>query len=228
MTERVKTGIPGLDSIIEGGIPKNSVVTIAGSTGCGKTILASQFAWEGVLEGQNVKYISLEQQPEEIKEDALEFGWDFYKAEKKGKLKVLYLYPYAEKRFVDNIMNLLTDKRVDRLIIDPISSLLGYYENDRYKMRDFYYKLVNAVKEMKTTAIFATEIPESKSKNSLSRFDIEEFVVDGVIVLYYSGIESNAFRSLEVRKMRKTDHTPGSFPFKIERNKGIVLLNRKF
>lgn len=228
MIERVRTGIEGLDKLIEGGVPRNSVTTVTGGTGCGKTIMALQFIWEGIKNGENTKFISLEQQPETIKEDALLFGWDFNKAEKEGKLKVIYIPPYGERNFADRVIDQLRDEKVDRFVLDPVSTILGYYENNLYNMRNFFYRFINRIKEIKTTALLVTEMPESKSKTSLSRYDIEEFVVDGVIVLYYTGLESGAFRSLEVRKMRQTNHTPGSFPFKIERNKGIVVLDRKF
>lgn len=228
MVERISTGIPGLDKLVQGGVPKNSVFAVTGATGCGKTILACQYVWQGIKNGERTKYISLEQRPEEIISDAKLFGWDFSKAEKQGKLKVLYIPPFGERNFIDRVMNQLLEEKVERLVIDPVSTLLEHYEDDHYNMRNFYYQLVNKIKELKTTALFTTEIPESKSKNSLSRFDIEEFVVDGVVILYYTGLESGAFRSLEVRKMRQTNHTPGSFPFKIVGNKGITVLDQKF
>ncbi len=227
MVSRIPTGISGMDNLIEGGIPYNSAVTVTGATGCGKTILASQFIAEGIARKEHCKYISLEQRPEEIKEDAKEFGWDFTAAEEDGIVKVLYIPPFAKGNFVDRVMNELMDEDIDRVVIDPVSTILGYYEGNQYQMRNFFYKLVNRIKEMGTTALFTTEIPETAGNSALSRFNIEEFVVDGVITLYYSGMESGAFRSVEVRKMRRTDHTPGSYPFKIKRKKGIEVIDKK-
>lgn len=63
MIERVNSGIPGLDKLIDGGFVKNSVNLISGSTGTGETIFGLQFIWHGLKIGENGVYISLEQEP---------------------------------------------------------------------------------------------------------------------------------------------------------------------
>ncbi|MCK5063410.1 MAG: AAA family ATPase, partial [Candidatus Aenigmarchaeota archaeon] len=68
---RVKTGVPGMDKLMEGGIPEGSVVLLSGGAGCGKTTFSCQFIMEGLNNGENCLYITLEESPEDIKKDAL-------------------------------------------------------------------------------------------------------------------------------------------------------------
>jgi KaiC/GvpD/RAD55 family RecA-like ATPase len=68
--------------------------------------------------------------------------------------------------------------------------------------------------------VILSEIPEDSK--ALSRFGVEEFVVDGVIVLNYLGIGEAYSRSLLIRKMRRTNHGRDVYPFEIT-PKGIVV-----
>ncbi|MCD6399073.1 MAG: KaiC domain-containing protein, partial [Candidatus Aenigmarchaeota archaeon] len=92
--ERIKTGITGLDKLIDGGFVKGSSVLVTGAAGTGKTIFCCQFLWEGLKNGENCMYITFEELPEEIKGDAAVFGWDFDKYEKNGKLIISYRDPF--------------------------------------------------------------------------------------------------------------------------------------
>jgi KaiC/GvpD/RAD55 family RecA-like ATPase len=89
-TKRCPTGIPGFDEIIEGGFPRKRSILLSGTCGSGKTTFAIQFLYNGI-----VKYnepgilISLEQEPSELKEDMMNYGFDLDKAEKDGKLAII-------------------------------------------------------------------------------------------------------------------------------------------
>lgn len=220
--ERKSTGINGLDELIQGGIPENFAVLISGSAGCGKTILSSQFLWEGVQQGESGLYLTLEENPESIKSDAEAFGWDF----DHEKIDVDYVNPVGGRRFIENVTDRIDEGGFERLVIDSISILLGFYQNDINKLRENFYKLTNSIKRSGSTAYFTSEVPE-KEEDSLGRYEIEEFVVDGVIVLYYTGIGESSFRNIEVRKMRKTSHTPGTFPFQIKTGEGIKVKKKR-
>ena len=82
--KRIKTGIPGLDGLMEGGFIQGSVNMVTGSTGTGKTIIGTQFLWHGLQKGETGVYITLEEDPTDIKEDVRSFNWDIGKYEKKG------------------------------------------------------------------------------------------------------------------------------------------------
>jgi circadian clock protein KaiC len=81
--ERVHTGIPGLDHVLEGGFPKGARVLIAGGAGCGKTICCGQYLYKGATKfGEPGVYVSTEEPPSEFKANMLRFGWDFKRLEK--------------------------------------------------------------------------------------------------------------------------------------------------
>lgn len=212
---RVSTGIEGLDNLLEGGFPEESITLISGGAGCGKTIFCNQYLWEGLEKGETVRYISLEEPVNDIMKDAQVFGWDFKKYSEDDQYKIAYIKPSSGSRgFIDKVTELASDDDVNRLVIDSISVMLGAYGGTQAKKRDNLYDLVRSIKRAGTATIMTSEIPEN-DEDALSRFNVSEFVADGVVVLYYTGVGEGAFRNIEVRKMRRTDHTPGTHPFKI-------------
>ncbi len=213
---RVKTGIPGMDKLMEGGIPEGSVVLLSGGAGCGKTTFSCQFIMEGLDKGENCLYITLEECPEDIKKDALQFGWDFSKHESTGAFRIMYYDPFELKEIITRLKDLITVNKIKRLVIDSIT-LFGLYLKEEYNIRKELYHLVSALKETGCTALLLSEVTEGDSKK-FSRYGVEEFVVDGVIVLYYMGLGEGIFRNIEVRKMRRTKHKNGMFPLVLEKN----------
>ena len=115
--KRCISGIPGLDPLIEGGFLENSVNLVTGETGTGKTIFCSQFLWNGLQKGETGLYITLEERPEDIKADAMLFGWDFDSFEKKGLCRLIYHDPAQVNNLgsviIDEIKNIKA-KRVDQ------------------------------------------------------------------------------------------------------------------
>jgi len=207
--ERIPTGIPGLDKLIQGGFIPGSVIMITGSTGTGKTIFGCQFLWAGLQKGEPGIYLTLEEPPEDIKQDAQQFGWDFSKYEKKGIFKLVYMDPVRLGSATVDIANLVRRFKAKRLVIDSIS-LIGLAIKDPSLIRRRIYNLISALKKTGCTTLLISEIPEGS--DALSKYGVEEYVVDGVIVMKYWEIASENFGSIEIRKMRKTAHLKGHYP----------------
>ncbi len=74
--DKVKTGIPGLDEMLDGGLIPGRAYVISGTSGTGKTTLAMQFLLEGARNGERVIYVSIDEPPNEVKQDMGAFGWD--------------------------------------------------------------------------------------------------------------------------------------------------------
>jgi KaiC/GvpD/RAD55 family RecA-like ATPase len=90
MNKRCPTGIPGLDNLLEGGFPRQRSILLSGSSGSGKTTFAVQFLYKGITDyNEPGILICLEQDPKELKQDMLDYGFDLAKAEHEGKLIII-------------------------------------------------------------------------------------------------------------------------------------------
>ena len=220
--KRVSSGIPGFDKLIGGGFIKGSVNLITGEAGTGKTIFSTQFLWHGLQKGETGLYITLEEEPEDIREDVSAFGWDFGAMEEKGLCKIVFHDPGRMDSISSAIISDLKELEVKRLVIDS-TAIIGLTIGKMGSIRRRIFAILSAIKRYKDcTSLVISEIPEGLK--ALSRFGVEEFLVDSVIVLNYLGIGEGSNRSLIVRKMRRTDHGKDVYPFEITK-KGIVVKN---
>ncbi len=217
--ERVKSGIKGLDKLIGGGFFKGHSILVTGPAGAGKTIFCCQFIWEGLKNGENCMYITFEELPEEIKRDAIGFGWDFDKYEKSGKLIITFKDPFQTTDLSSRLKNKIVNSNVTRVVIDS-TSLLGLYFKDPHQIRKELYKLIDTLKSTDATSMLTAETKEDIEYSP--RFGVEEYVTDSSILLFFTGVGEHGFRSIQVRKMRNTRHSTNTHPFEITEN-GIVI-----
>lgn len=212
MAVRIKTGVPGLDRLIQGGLVQGSIYLLTGGTGTGKTIFGCQFLWYGLQKGETCVYVTLEEDPVDIREDVKNFGWDFEKFEKKGLCKIIYIDPVSTGNINTTIMEEIKRLDAKRLVIDS-TAVMGMALERESLVRRRVFSIINALKlHDGCTSLIISEVPEDTKK--LSRFGVEEFVVDGVIVLYYTGIGGEEGNCMEIRKMRRTNHAKGYFPLR--------------
>lgn len=200
--KRVASGIPGFDELVDGGIPYGSIVLVSGGPGSGKTTFCSQFLWEGVQDGETCLYITLEESPEEIRNAAARFGWDFSAEDNDGALQVMYIDPATDtEQAVEHILEAVDQVDPDRLVIDSISVIEAYWDDEK-TVRGSIHNLIRRCQDRDLTALMTAEVPENDGK--LSRYGIAEFVVDGVIAISGMALGESMFRSIQIVKMRKT------------------------
>jgi circadian clock protein KaiC len=172
--------------------------------------------------GENGVYITLQETVDEIKKDVVIFGRDFSRAEQLGQCRIIQVEPQNMKDIVNTIIKNVREIKAKRLVIDSITMICEYAE----KNRDIRYnlsRLFREIKKMGVTALVISEIEEGT--NSISRFGVEEFMVDGVIVLVCGadiGMGGKP-RSLYVKKMRRTSHDLNIHPFEIT-ERGIKVI----
>ena len=221
--ERVQTGIPGLDELIEGGIPKDFIILVAGSSGTGKTTMLMKYLAHGVSKGEKCVYIGLGESEEVITKCMSRYGLDLNAMSEDNKLTFAAI-PTMEFKYIKEIVEGLDDE-VTRLVIDPISALVFRYEEGT-DLRENLRELVEMIREKNVTCLMSTEVLEGST--GISRFGIEDFLADGIIVLYYLKEGARRFRGLEIRKMRGTHHSELIHLYKLEPEKGfIVFPNQK-
>ena len=223
-TERLESGIIGLDPLIEGGFVQGSTNLVAGMTGTCKTIFCSQFIWHGLKKGEPGLYVSLEQDANEIMSEVLSFGFDFEPYIKKRKCIFTNELPTTFRRLEASIFEKIARVGAKRFVLDSLSIMgMGLEEPANIsKLRRDLFKFLKALRTQNVTSLLITEIPEDDPKR-LSRFGIEEFIVDGVILLNYLEYASGGLpRSLIIRKMRRTNHGIDIYPIEITK-KGIVI-----
>ena len=216
--ERVTSGIPGLDKLMEGGFVKGSTTLISGGAGTGKTIFCTQFIWEGLKRGENCMFITLEEKPLDIMDDVRRFGWDFEKYVKDKKLILEYQDPFQMTDITSPLLDKIKEHNVSRVVIDS-TAVFGMYYKDAFEVRKQLFKLLGGLKEIGVTSALTSEIPEDSK--TLARFGVEEFIVDGLIILDYNILRPNPLQ-LVVRKMRRTKHYRKSIVMDIT-DDGIIL-----
>jgi KaiC/GvpD/RAD55 family RecA-like ATPase len=217
--QRIKTDIPGVDELIEGGLIPNSLTLVTGTTGTGKTLFSSQFLWNGIKQNQPGLYVTFEEPPENIKKNVLNFGWDFSKPEKQNKILFVRYDPFHVEDIYELIESNIKKINAQRVVIDSVSAL-GLYIRDAPEIRRMVLNTSLLLRKLKCTSLLTSEIlPEQKS---LSRFGVEEFISDGIIVLYHTRTDSQYARSMTVWKMRGTKHSLKLHPYQIT-DKGIEV-----
>jgi len=237
--EKVKTGIPGFDELVEGGLPKGFCYTVAGGPGSGKTTFALQFIYNGITEyGENGVYLSFDESPMSIRNSALNFGMDLKRLEETGRLVIVDASPIRMEvgRYVarsptmlglpnfniDTVLNVVHDvaERInaERVVVDSITSLLVQY-SDPFVVRKETLSLIRSLSEAgHYTSILLSEISEGEE----TMFKTEMFLVNGVILLHNMRRGEERIRAIEILKMRGVNHSTRMHPFRIT-NKGIVI-----
>jgi len=221
MVTRVKSGITGLDPLIEGGFVDGTINLVTGKTGTSKTILCSQFLNYGASQlGQKGLYITSEETRNNIVKSMKQFGWDFDALESKKMLKILEVQPFEAKVIISKITEAIESMKVKRLVIDSVS-MFEYSLEEQHRIRKFLYTLFQKLREMNILTVVTSEIPEEV--NRLSQFGAVEFMADAVIKLQYMEL-ADTRRSLMIRKMRMTNHSPNIHPFEITKT-GLKILS---
>ncbi len=224
-TGRVLTGIPGLDELLEGGYVKGSTILVTGGTGTGKTTFCAQFIREGLKKGEPGVYITMEEDPEDIKEDLKRFGFNFERFEKSKVFSFVYQNPFEISDISSTIVDAINSVNAQRVVIDPVS-LIGMYMKDPAVLRKRLFEIIRLLKKTGATTLITSEILDNeigeRSGGSLSREGVTEFIVDSVLVLNLFGVGGGITRSILIRKMRRTKHGTDVYPMEIT-SKGIAV-----
>ncbi len=218
--ERVKSCITGLDELMGGGFPQKQLILLTGTSGTGKTAFCTQFMYNGVKKyNENGVYLTLEEPIDSIKENAKSFGWDFDALEKSRKFAFIRYDPFHIEDVFSMLESTVRQVKATRVVVDSVSAI-GLHIKDKTELRRMIFNLSLILRKLNCTALITSEIvPGSKG---ISRYGVEEFVSDSVIVLYYERLQSTFSRALQVWKVRGSAHSEKLHPYKIDEN-GITV-----
>ncbi|VVC03979.1 Circadian clock protein kinase KaiC [Candidatus Bilamarchaeum dharawalense] len=213
--DRVKTGISGLDEMLNGGIPAGRHVALYGGPGTGKTSFCFEYLYRGAKMGENGLYISLEETPDDIFENmktTFPLFTDTAQLAAEKKLEVVK----PNQIDLENVANLLEDRiasnNIKRAVIDSATMIRLTFKSDT-EYRQTLFEFLSLLRNLDVTSL--TTLEASTAKRDEMKFDIEHFVMDGIINLYNLDREDRRVRALEIMKMRGTDHSREMVPFKV-------------
>lgn len=220
---RTKTGVPGLDEILFGGIPQSNLVVVSGDPGSGKTCLCLEYLYNGAVRyNEPGVYISLEESAEEIISFAELFDWDVKALIEKKTLAIITVELYDFDKLKTTIEDEVSRIGAKRLVIDPGVVFRLYFERE-LDARKRILSLGRMLKRIDCTAIITNEISLDKAT---SLFGLEEYVADGVLLLYHTKLEDRFIRSVGILKMRGTKISEKLHPLRIT-NSGVKILAKQ-
>lgn len=227
--QKTPTGIRGLDEITNGGLPKGRTALVCGNAGCGKTILAMEFIARGAMDfGEPGVFMAFEETPDELEKNFLSLGFDLKKLEAQKLLAVDYVYierseieetgSYDLDGLFIRLEHAIDSVKAKRVVLDTLEVLFAGL-SDQGILRAELRRLFRWLKEKGVTAIVTGE----RGEGLLTRYGLEEYVADCVILLDLRVKEQIATRRLRVVKYRGTRHGADEYPFLID-ERGISIL----
>jgi KaiC/GvpD/RAD55 family RecA-like ATPase len=223
--KKIKSGIYGLNDLIDGGMNENSTTVVIGSSGAGKTTFATQFIRRGLEEGQEGIFVSLDENKEQIIREAVEMGWgeilDYLDKE------LLVFIDASGREFSTFIRKELpafvsdwTGSRA-RIAVDPLTPVM-WSTKDPYEQRDLIGFMLKQTRKV-GTVLCTLEEHGGTSDLSGAETVIPMYLADCVVHLRYIPLEGGVSRKMKIVKCRSSRHSELSHPYHIMKGLGLVV-----
>jgi circadian clock protein KaiC len=227
--KKCSTGIQGLDEITLGGIPKGRPTLLTGAAGSGKTLMALEFLVKGATEyNEPGVFMAFEETSEELTTNVSSLGFDLDGLVKQKKLAVDYVYierseieetgEYDLEGLFIRLGHAIDSIKAKRVVLDTLEVLFASLPNEGV-LRAELRRLFRWLKKKDVTAIVTGE----RGVNTITRYGLEEYVADCVILLDHRVNEQVSTRRLRVVKYRGSYHGTNEYPFLIDKD-GISIL----
>ncbi|MEE9152438.1 MAG: ATPase domain-containing protein [Thermoplasmata archaeon] len=223
--KKIKTGVFGLNPLLDGGINENSTTAVIGSSGAGKTTFAIQFIRKGLESGQECIFVSLDENKEQIIREAVEMGWEEIMDYLKDELLV---FIDASGKDFSNFIRKELHKFVSdwkgagsRIAVDPLTPVIWAVEN-HYEQRELITQLLKLTRKVGT--VLCT-LEEHGTEGDLSGKEtiIPMYLADCVIHLRYKAMDDANSRMLKIVKCRNSWHSEEFHPYRIISGLGLVV-----
>ena len=227
--EKCPTGIKGLDEITKGGLPKGRPTLICGSAGCGKTLFAMEFLLRGALDyGEPGVFMTFEETPADLAKNFISLGFDINDMMSRGLIAMDHVYierseieetgEYDLEGLFIRLGTAIDSVGAKRVVLDTIEALFSGLSNAAI-IRAELRRLFHWLKERGVTAIVTGE----SGDKMLTRYGLEEYVADCVILLDFRIDEQISTRRLRIIKYRGSSHGADEYPFLIDEG-GLSIL----
>ena len=227
--QKCPTGIQGLDEITLGGIPKGRPTLVTGAAGSGKTLIALEFLVKGAtLYDEPGVFMAFEETSEELATNVSSLGFDLDGLIKQKKLAVDYVYierseieetgEYDLEGLFIRLGYAIDSVKAKRVVLDTLEVLFASLPNEGV-LRAELRRLFRWLKQKGVTAIVTGE----RGTNTITRYGLEEYVADCVILLDHRVTDQISTRRLRVVKYRGSYHGTNEYPFLIDKD-GISIL----
>jgi circadian clock protein KaiC len=226
---KARTGITGFDEITYGGLPRGRPTLVCGAAGSGKTLFGIEFLIRGAVEsGENGVLIAFEETPEELAKNVASLGFDLDALVRDGKIAVDFIK--IDRHEVEETgeydleglflrLGLAIDTvKAKRVFIDTIETLFSALKSE-FVLRAELRRLFRWLKDRGVTAVITGE----RGDGSLTRYGLEEYVSDCVVLLDNRVVQQAAVRRLRVIKYRGSRHGTSEYPFLIGESGFSVL-----
>jgi circadian clock protein KaiC len=225
--ERIKTGIKGLDEMLNGGFLPQTANLVEGPPGTGKSTLGMQFIHSGIRQyDQPGLILTFEEFPGQFYRDAEGYGWDFRQLEKEGKLRVVMTSPEVSRADLASvggrIEQMARNMGARRIVVDSLSHF-ERITDDPFQLREIIYGFINGLKREGLTSVLTRESPALLGGTAAD--DGVAFLVDSYLLLRYVEIESTIYKAMLALKLRGSDHAKDIRRFEIT-SRGIEVLAR--
>ncbi|MHA1799850.1 MAG: RAD55 family ATPase [Candidatus Helarchaeota archaeon] len=218
---RIKSGIQGLDDIIEGGFLNPSIILLMGEPGSGKTIFSLNYLFEGAKHREKGIYFSTLSEPSF---SLMNYGTRLWFLNPKligKKIFIIDLENKIEKfnkkeDFLNEIFQKIEDLQISRVVIDPINPI-GLALDDIKEYRMFLFEFSKKIKEFGITALITAEIYDLNYLHCH-----EAYISDGALLLQKNRNHKVITRELTIVKMRGTYHRLDPMIYRITKN-GITV-----
>ena len=222
---KIRSGVYGLNALMDGGINESSTTVVIGASGAGKTTLATQFIRRGLEDGQEGIFVSLDENKEQIIKEAIEMGWgeilEYIEREQ------LVFIDASGRDFATFIKKELPSFVEDwkganaRIVVDPLTPVL-WANADRYEQRDLIGFMLKETRRV-GTVLATLEEHGPASDLAGSETVIPMYLADCVIHLRYRALDEGADRRLKIVKCRNSRHSDRSHQYSIIKGLGVVI-----